>query len=45
MPVHLSEEEVVTIRILAEKGQKKSEIARAMNVTEGTVRYHKVQKG
>ena len=27
MPVHLSEEEVVTIRILAEKGQKKSEIA------------------
>ena len=40
MPVHLSEEEVVTIRILAEKGQKKSGIARAMNVTEGTVRYH-----
>ena len=40
MPVHLSEEEVVTIKVLAEKGQKKSEIARAMNVTEGTVRYH-----
>ena len=40
MPVHLLEEEVVTIRVLAEKGQKKSEIAKALNVTEGTVRYH-----
>jgi hypothetical protein len=27
MPVHLSKEEVVTIRVLAEKGQKKVEIA------------------
>ena len=26
MPVHLSEEEVMTIRVLAEKGRKKVEI-------------------
>ena len=40
MPVHLSEEEVVTIRVLAKKGQKKVAIAKALGVTEGTVRYH-----
>lgn len=39
MPVHLSEEEVMTIRVLAEKGQKKVEIAKVLGVTEGTVRY------
>ena len=27
MPVHISKEELVTIKVLAEKGQKKSEIA------------------
>ena len=31
MPVHLSKREVVTIEVLAEKGQ---------GVMEGTVRYH-----
>ena len=31
MPVHLLEEEVVTIRVLAEKGQKKSEIAKGVH--------------
>jgi predicted transcriptional regulator len=40
MPVHLSKEEVVTIKVLAEKGQKKVEIAKALGVTEGTARYH-----
>lgn len=36
----LRREEVVTIEVLAERGQSKSEIARALGVTEGTVRYH-----
>ena len=34
----LPEEEVVTIEVLAERGQSKSEIARTLGVTEGTVR-------
>jgi transposase len=33
-------EEVVTIRVLAEKGQNHCEIARTVGVTEGAVRYH-----
>lgn len=36
----LSKEEVVTIQVLAEKGQNHCEIARVVGVTEGTVRYH-----
>ena len=40
MPKHLREEEVVTIRVLAEKGQNHCEIARTVGVTESTVRYH-----
>lgn len=40
MPLYLSKEEVVTIRVLAEKGQNHCEIARTLGVTEGTVRYH-----
>jgi len=40
MPLRLTKEEVVTIRVLAEKGQNHCEIARALGVTEGTVRYH-----
>lgn len=36
----LRQEEVVTIRVLAEKGQNHCEIARTVGVTEGTVRYH-----
>ena len=38
MPKHLSEEEIVTIRVLAEKGQNHCEIARTVDVTESTVR-------
>lgn len=40
MPVRLRPEEVVTIKVLAEKGQPKTAIARQLGVTEGTVRYH-----
>lgn len=36
----LCREEVVTIRVLAEKGQNHCEIARTVGVTEGAVRYH-----
>ncbi len=36
----LSEEEIVTIRVLVEKGQNHCEIARTVGVTESTVRYH-----
>lgn len=40
MPRRLSQEEIVTIRVLAEKGQNHCEIARTVGVTESTVRYH-----
>ena len=40
MPVRLRREEIVTIEVLAEKGQNHCEIARTLGVTEGTVRYH-----
>lgn len=40
MPVRLSKEEVVTIRVLADRGQTNCEIARTVGVTESTVRYH-----
>lgn len=40
MPVRLRKEEVVTIRVLAEKGENHCAIARRLGVTEGTVRYH-----
>lgn len=39
MPQRLCKEEVVTIRVLAEKGEGKSQIARTLGVSEGTVRY------
>jgi len=39
MGMRLSKEEVVTIRVLAEKGQNHCEIARTLGVTEGAVRY------
>jgi transposase len=35
----LRREEIVTIEVLAEKGQNHCEIARTLGVTEGTVRY------
>lgn len=40
MPVRLRKEEIVTIRVLAERGQNHCEIARTVGVTESTVRYH-----
>ena len=40
MPVRLSEEELVTIGVLASKGKNHCEIARTLGVSEGTVRYH-----
>ena len=40
MPVRLSEEEVVTIGVGADKGKNHCEIARTLGVSEGTVRYH-----
>jgi len=40
MSLRLTKEEVVTIRVLTEKGQNNCEIARTLAVTEGTVRYH-----
>lgn len=40
MPVRLSREEIVTIQVLAKKGQNHCEVARTLGVSEGTVRYH-----
>jgi transposase len=40
MPGRLRAEEVVTIRVLTEKGESRSQIARTLGVSEGTVRYH-----
>ncbi len=41
MPNRLSREELVTIKVLSEKGQSASAIARQLQVSEGTVRYHR----
>jgi len=40
MPCRLREEEIVTIQVLAQKGVPKTEVARQLGVSEGTVRYH-----
>ena len=40
MPRRLSKEEIVTVRVLAEKGQNHCAIALTLGVMEGTVRYH-----
>ncbi len=40
MSCRLRAEEVVTIRVLAEKGASHCEIARTLGVSEGAVRYH-----
>ena len=45
MPCRLSREEIVAIRVLAEKGMRKTAIARRLGVTEGTVRYHVKRRG
>lgn len=36
----LTKDEIVTLQVLAQKGQSKRAIARQLNVSEGTVRYH-----
>ena len=36
----LGKEEIVTIRVLSERGRSQSSIARELGVTEGAVRYH-----
>jgi transposase len=41
MGERLSREEVVTIQVLARKGQNNCEIARTLGVTEGAVRYQR----
>ncbi|MEM8994379.1 MAG: IS21 family transposase [Acidobacteriota bacterium] len=40
MPVKLRREHIVTIKVLADKGQNHCQIARQLGVTESTVRYH-----
>ena len=45
MPVKLSAEEIVALKVLSEKGQSNSEIAQALGVSEGTVRYHLRRQG
>jgi transposase len=40
MAVKLKPEEIVTLKVLKQKGQSNVEIAQALGVTEGTVRYH-----
>ena len=38
MPCRLRKEEIVTLQVLAEKGQANTEVARTLGVNEGTVR-------
>ena len=40
MPPKLSEDEIVTLKVLNEKRQSNCRIAQTLGVTEGTVRYH-----
>lgn len=40
MPVRLRKEEIVTLRVLSERGASHSLVARQLGITEGTVRYH-----
>jgi DNA-binding NarL/FixJ family response regulator len=40
MPCRLRTEEVVTIRVLTEKGASHCQVARTLGLSEGTVRYH-----
>jgi transposase len=43
--VRLRREEIVTIEVLAERGESRRSIARRLGVSEGTVRYHLRQQG
>jgi FixJ family two-component response regulator len=40
MARQLTPEEIVTLRVLKEKGQSNRQIARTLQVSEGSVRYH-----
>ena len=40
MPKHLRRDEIVTIKVLSEKGENHCQVARLLGVSEGTVRYH-----
>lgn len=40
MPIRLRREEVVTIKVLSEKGENHCQVARLLGVSEGAVRYH-----
>src|SRR5271154_1881566 len=40
MAAKLKPEEIVTLKVLKQKGQSNMQIAQALGVTEGTVRYH-----
>ena len=40
MARQLKPEEIVTLKVLKQKGQSNSQIAQALGVTEGTIRYH-----
>jgi transposase len=40
MPTLLRREEIVTIKVLSEKGENNCQVARVLGVSEGTVRYH-----
>lgn len=40
MPARLRKEEIVTLRVLSEKGESHSQVARVLGITEGAVRYH-----
>jgi predicted transcriptional regulator len=45
MAAKLSEEEIVTLRVLRDKGQSFREIASTLGICEGTVRYHCKRQG
>lgn len=45
MPPKLSAEEIVTVQVLKNKGQSNTQIAQALGVTEGAVRYHLRHQG
>jgi DNA-binding CsgD family transcriptional regulator len=41
----LSEEEIVTLQVLRDKGLSFREIAATLGVSEGTIRYHRKRRG
>jgi hypothetical protein len=45
MAPKLTPEEIVTLQVLKQKGQSQTQIAQALGVTEGAVRYHLRRQG